>query len=245
MSTALPELSPEQRQLVANTWRFRERGERIATQRFSRLAEELASVNALPEVIALAHQAVEDETRHTRLCTVLWEQYTTKAFAPFPPLTAPPLGPPSLPLRERLLYEVVAFCCLTETLNASLLLATLHIARCPQIRDTLRDILRDEIQHGRIGWAHLAAERAAGRGDFIAEAIPAMLREAGAEEIGDANDTLRSGDTLAAYGELSAELRMKVFREAIRDVIVPGLEEVGIRPQPTLEFLSSWDQMPR
>src|SRR6185295_14842249 len=68
--------------------------------------------------------------------------------------------------RDRLLWEMVSVCCIAETMNTSLMTRCLEVAKDEEIRTTLRELLRDEVRHARLGWAHLAAERAQGRGAF-------------------------------------------------------------------------------
>ena len=219
------------------TWRFRQRGELIAADRFARLATELSQVGARPDVIAMTREAADDELRHADLCGALVDAYLQRPLAPMP-LPTGPLGSPALSQRDRVLYEMVAFCCVTETLNSALLVETLQVCTEPTIHDTVRAILKDEVRHARVGWIHLTSERGDGRGTFLAEMMPAILTEAGAEEIGVGEPVVPP--ELAAYGELGAQTRREIFAQALTEVIIPGLEAVGLESAPTRQFLAGW-----
>ena len=147
------------------------------------------------------------------------------------------ITPADLNLHEATLYDVVAFCCIVESLNASLLLATLDHAQEPLIRKALREILKDEINHSRIGWGHLHAERSAGRGQFIAPHLPQMILNAGAHEVMQP-DSLRDDDALLYYGELSWSKRMQVFEQTFETVIIPGFRSMSMDTGPLQNCLN-------
>lgn len=236
-TATLSALTPDQSQRIAMTWRFRQRGELIAAERFARLALELAQLGARADVVSMTHEAAEDERRHADLCGSLVDRYLRRPLKPMP-LPMGPLGADELSQRDRVLYEMVAFCCVTETLNSALLVETLRVCKEPMIHDTVRAILKDEVRHAKVGWTHLASERGEGHGAFLAAMMPAILVEAGAEEIG-VGETVVPPE-LAAYGELNAETRRQIFTQALTEVIIPGLVALGLDPEPTQEFLADW-----
>jgi hypothetical protein len=107
----------------------------------------------------MALRAASDETRHAEMCADLVEHFGGRLDAA--PCGEPPeVAPACLVLRERVLYEVVALSCITETLSAALLGAMVERATDVRVRETVQRILRDEIDHGRLGWAHFAREHA-------------------------------------------------------------------------------------
>jgi hypothetical protein len=123
---------------------------------------------------------------------------------------------------------MVAFCCVTETINASMLLAVLNRAKSATVRDTVREILKDEINHSKVGWAYLQHVRNQGEGIFLAQWIPHMLNGAGVEEIYEPDSGEREGEILADYGELSFQNRADIFKAAMRDIVLPGFEKMGL-----------------
>jgi hypothetical protein len=231
-------LSDHQRQALAGVWAFRARAERDASVRFHRLASELDLLGAERRVVELARAAVHDEERHARSCAELAQHYGSREAPSVG--AAPPIGPRTLPAADRLLYEVVAFCCVTETLNTSLMHVAYLRARVPYAREAIREILKDEVWHSRMGWAHLHAARAQGRGAFLSAALPRMLAGAVRVELfADSAAEADEAELLADHGELSPATRIEIFESAARDVLLPGLEELGIDTGPARSWIES------
>ena len=221
-------LDDMQRGLVAQTWAVRAVAERQATRRFERLSVDLLEHHATDQVVALAREAVDDERRHALRCDDVAAHFGWDPSAALLEQEATRLAPDHLNPRDALLYEMVAFCCITETINSSMLLETLGFARSPIVCDAVREILKDEVSHSRLGWAHLAAERLQGRGEFLSKELVGMFKEIGLSLIFDAEDRARDADVLAQYGELSFERRTEIFKAVVSDVILPGFDQAGL-----------------
>jgi hypothetical protein len=89
-------------------------------------------------------------------------------------------------------------------------------------------ILRDEVKHAQLGWAHLAHERQNGRGEFIAEVLPHMLSGSVRAEI-FTEDAIDEGDPIwIEHGELPGALRLTIFARTLETVVFPGLEKLGV-----------------
>lgn len=221
-------LEPRAPAAVARVWRFRERIELEAADQFERLAVELARVEADPAVIELAREAAYDERTHALLCRGLVERFEP-GLAPLPPTLGLHLGPHRQSRRRAVLYASVAMSCVTETLSAALLLHMHRAATDEAVRATVHHILKDEIDHSRLGWAHLAAE--AGRGDvsWLAPHVPAMLREAMAADL---EPMAASSEDLSAYGILPAARVHAIFDQTVAQVIAPGLARYGVGELP-------------
>jgi hypothetical protein len=231
------DLSDAARRVLAGVWAYRAGAERQAARRFARLTIELREVGALAECIALAERAVDDEQRHVTICTALATAYGG-GDEPENADEARPIGPARLSQRERLLYELVAFCCITETLNASLMKVAFDRARVPEVRDALRSILKDEVQHARLGWAHLAWEHGRGGTSFLGAALPSMLAGAVQAELFSPSSRPVDGAALEAHGELSEAQRLAIFEAASEHVLVPGFEQHGIDTAPMRAWIS-------
>ena len=212
---------------VASTWAFRTRAEIEATARFARMAEELADVGASDVVVRGAADASKDEARHRDLCAVLaakWGQ--PNALDHVPPRTR--VGRSDMEPRDRLLWEMVAVCCISETMNTALLGRCLEVAKDPDIRSTLHDLLKDEVRHARLGWAHLAAERSAGRGAFLADVLPLALEASVEPGFLEGTMPLPWTDGLSDYGELPLPELVQLYRDTMEFVVFKGLDAVGI-----------------
>ena len=225
--SAAPDLDAPGRALVAGVWAFRARSEREASSRFERLAGQLAQEDAAAVVVALARRAAEDEVRHVAICEVLAARYGHRSGAEAA-VSAGEIGPRRDGARERLLYEMVAFCAVTESINAALMAVSHEQATDPAVRAAVREILRDEVTHARLGWAHLSAERARGGGAHLAQGLPAMLAGTVRDELFAPTDGESADPRLAGHGELPRAMRVEVFVQTLEAVVFPGLEAHGV-----------------
>jgi hypothetical protein len=216
-------------------WAFRARAERVAAARFSRLSDVLARSGAHDAVVGLARDAVGDELRHADLCTWLARRFgSTADEAPEP---APEVGPSSATARERVLFEVVAMSCVTETVSAAALGRMLERAENSAVRDTVQAVLRDEINHAQLGWAHLAREHRSGAVPFVADYLPAMLAQTVGDELFAAGPDVDAD--LAGLGALSRRDRQEVVVESLEHVIFPGLERFEVDTSAGRRWLAS------
>jgi len=212
---------------VAATWAFRTRAEIEAAARFARMANELAEAGAMEVVVRGAADASADEMRHRDLCARLAARWgAPDAIHHVPPRER--IGRSDMEPRDRLLWEVVAVCCVSETMNTSLLTRCLEVAKDAEIRSTLHELLEDEVRHARLGWAHLAAERAVSRGEFLRDVLPLVL-EASVEP-GFLEGHAHAGwtDALYDYGELPSAELVQIYRDTLNLVVFPGLDAVGV-----------------
>jgi len=211
---------------VANTWDFRASAERSALARFRRLQGELDATGAPPVVLKLIGEAIEDEQRHIGWCDTLARAFGWEGN-PSPPTPSGPLGPEDGSREERLLYEMVAFCCITETINASMLLAIEKRVKAPEVREVVHNILKDEVQHSKVGWAYLQHVRNQGGGADLDRWFAVMFKEAGVEEVYSPDCGGRDTPIMSDYGELTFADRTAIFHSATRDVVLPGLDHFG------------------
>ena len=235
-----PALTAEERAIVARTWAYRAESERRAQRRFARLAMELVETDASAVVIDLTQAAVEDEARHTVLCDALALEYGWTEPLPSEVREPAPMGPPDLSLHDRVLFEMMAFCCFTETLNAAMLVQILKRIEIPNIHSAVHEILRDEVSHSRAGWAHLHDRCTDGQGAFLGELLPMMFELSEVRGI-YGRDPSRDEDRLAIYGEMHDSTRIDIFRSVLQDVFFPGLEGLAIPTQAGRAWLSEVD----
>jgi hypothetical protein len=212
---------------VAATWSARTRAEIEASARFARMAAELATVGAKSVVVRGASDASRDEARHRDLCAAIAARFgepNAKAYA------APRerIGRSDMDPRDRLLWEVVAVCCISETMNTSLLTRCQEITKDGQIKTTLHELLKDEVRHAQLGWAHLAAERAAGRGDFLRDLLPPMLESSVEPGFLDGKLPIPWTAAMYDYGELPQSELVEIYCETLNEVVFRGLDAMGV-----------------
>ncbi|MDC3959543.1 ferritin-like domain-containing protein [Polyangium jinanense] len=213
---------------AAQIWRHRARAELEASARFTRLAGELAACGAVAPVITMAREAAEDERRHAEQCAALVRELGGKPFELGAVPAARVVTPSGLGPRERLHYEVIAMSCVTETLSAALLGELVARATDPLVRDTMQHILRDEVDHARLGWAHLAAEHERGAQDVVGPSLPAMLAGTVSEELFSSWAEHPAQEALSGLGALDRAERKRIFRDTMSLVVFPGLRRFGV-----------------
>jgi hypothetical protein len=204
------------------------------------MADELATVGAEPLIVAGARKAAEDEARHRDLCAELADKWGAPEAKQH---VAPRMrvGRSDMDPRDRLLWEVVAVCCISESMNAALLTRSFEVAKDEEIRRTLHALLKDEVQHGRLGWAHLSAERTAGRGEFLSDVLPLMLEASIEPGFLDTTRARAWTDALYDFGELPHAELVGIYREMLEKVIFPGFETFGIDTAKGRAWLDAQD----
>ncbi len=218
-------------------WAFRTGAELDAAARFTRIADAMVEHKAHRRVVELARQAAHDELRHYDRCAALARRFGATP----PPLRtrdAKPLRAGDGDGRRQTLYEAVAMGCVTESLSVALLVEMRTAATDDEVAQTVTEILRDEVQHSRLGWAHLAAECEHVDVTFLAQHLPAMLADTLHEEV-FATPEQTSNDALAGLGGLPRARRLAVVVAALRDVVFPGLARFGIDPDAGERWLAS------
>jgi hypothetical protein len=230
---------------AGNSWAARMKQEHLAVGAFAMLVTELAAEGCDPVVLSLLTRASSDEVRHTEICRkmavgLLGEAKVPQRFR----------GVPSIPkhagamAESRNLCHVVEMCCLSETFTGVFL--TEMLSRMPPgssggtPRMAVESLLEDEIDHGRVGWAFLAARARDKRLTGLAEALPAMLDRT----MGWVIDWSRSKPEadkpeLEAVGYLGSSTSEAIFQRTLRDVILPGLEACAVDVGPLGEHVAA------
>jgi hypothetical protein len=123
---------------------------------------------------------------------------------------------------------------MNETIASAFLEAAVEHASGPMARTALRELLSDEIDHARLGWAFigsLSAEERAEIGPWLFGMMRANLRM-----WRDAPRTYPMTPELEAQGAPSEAVVEDAILTAVRDLIVPGLERFEL---PT-EKIRAW-----
>jgi len=224
-ASVLDALSPAEREGLSSIWLCRARAELRAAAVFARITAELVQRTSNREVQSLAARAVSDEIRHAELCRHLASFYAG-ADAPWP--EAPPQPLPqfgdALPVFN-LTLNVALTCCLSETVSAELLRQLRAEASGVRTRYVLRHLLKDEIEHARLGWAHVATLDEPTRHQ-LSIALPMLVRLA--REAWTAPSLVPSGLPLG-HGWLPDPRVASLFDEVIADVVLPGFAHLGVK----------------
>lgn len=224
---AVDAMDPEQRTLTAGIWAGRVRSELDAGNGFAVLLGELHASGAELAVLRLASRAAHDEVRHAELCRVLASVYAGEVLAAprGAPVIMPSHGGADGALRAAL--HAFGLCCVNETIAVAFIDACLTESHAPLVGAIHHEHLSDEIDHARVGWAHLASA-----------AVPDDVRRAVAERalrIIAANRsrwherlTLLPAAGVPGHGYPPRRALLEVVDAAIRDVVLPGLAHVGL-----------------
>jgi len=217
-------LSPEDRALLARVWTERAENELGAGAVFAAIAAGLFGEGAGAEVLWLASRAVCDELRHAEICRHVAACYAGRAL----PRPAPPTideGP-----RSAGVYAVLNGA-IHETIGSAVLTACFEEAEGPMVRAAVRELLADEVDHARVGWALLGADRLAPRLRCeIGAALPALLRVARERWLARAEElpeVLPRG-----HGCLPRREVVEVVEHALQSLVLPGFAHVGLDPGP-------------
>lgn len=228
-------LSVATRERIAQIWLARASMERRVADSFGVVSRALVARRAPSPLIEIAERAIDDEYRHTDLSYAVACAYAGRTLAP-PlrlPLVVPAHRTASPELRHTL--HIIGQCVLNETTAGAFLSVSRNLATAPYACWALRELLSDEIDHARVGWAYLATLSANER----AEASPYLLPMAYLNlQIWRAESPLDPNHTpeMTAHGIAPAEAIYPELRSALEDLIVPGLCELGMNTVP----ISAW-----
>jgi len=224
------------RSRAAQAWAFRTRVEHEAALRFDRLAAAIPVFDPDSPVPALLRRAADDERKHAALCAELSAAYGRPAAEDAHDAA---IAPASLGARAAALYELVAACCISETESVATLATLLAEPAEARVEKVLREIARDEVTHGRMGWAHLAREAAISDVSFLSPWIPSMLSGTAEEGLFSPADPELDAPELLRHGILPHSRKSAVFAGTLEDVVFPGLERFGIDAGPGRAWLAA------
>lgn len=192
-------------------------------------------LNAPWQVLELVSKGVHDEVYHAQLCHEVACRYAGEELA-FP----------NVEVADRAAFEgageeltdvlhVVMTSCIIESIAGAYLQTCLSMATAPLARAALREILADEIDHARIGWALLAS-------DAVSPAIKAeiamglrpLLR--GCVASWCQNDKPPGEDP--AHGFPSRATVRAIVADSVREIVVPGFDLVGVDTERAHQFIA-------
>jgi len=217
-------LSVDERAQLAAIWQSRAAAEMSVAAHFALVTRELIETGSDEAVWRRAARAVGDEASHAELCARLAARYRNGAVEW--PTRAPTEAPahPGAPPELVPSLHVVALSCVSETIASVRLEAALAETRSPWARFVIRRILADEVEHARIGWAHLASRHVdAETRRALAPWLPRLCR-ASVETTLAENASL---PPMPAHGLPPLDETRAAIASALDDVILPGFARVG------------------
>ncbi len=233
---AIAELAAGERAVVAAVWHGRAEAELRASGSFAYIAQTLAAAGGHGDMVALARRAVSDEVRHAELCARVAAAY---ADAPLPPprkleVTIPRHAGAHRALRRVL--HVVGMSCFNETIGSAFLELCRDRATATLVRAALRELLTDEIDHARIGWAFVATLEAPARG-ALGQWLPELC-ELNLRAWRDRPQRAIS-DAVVAHGCPQWNDVDATVLEAIGDLVLPGFARLGVDVAPAQRWLAT------
>ncbi len=229
-------LPEEQRSELAQIWLGRAASERRVADAFIVIRDALKNLGDKAGLCVLASRAVDDEYRHAELSRQVASRFAGQELAAPPRLTLVVPEHPGASPRILHTLHILGHCAMNETFASAFLEASLLHAKGALARAALRALFSDEIDHARLGWAHLAGLSA----DERCELSPWLLALVRAN-LKMWRVTARPYPTdpvLHAHGAPPAEAVERALLDAIHLLIIPGLAHFGFPTQPIHDWLA-------
>lgn len=222
------------RETLAGVWWSQAATEARVASSFAIVRDALDARGADPGLIDVSARAVDDEMRHATLCLDVAERYAGRALAPPDDLPfAHPAHPDASEDLRRALH-VIGQCALNETFAAAYLEASLAGAERPLARAALSELLSDEVDHARIGWAFASTLDDATRAELGGWILPLAIGNLRMwRQLALPDDP--KGE-LVAHGVPSKETVAGALREAVEALVIPGFARFGF----DVEGLRAW-----
>ena len=240
---ALPELDHLRDAAIA-TWRGRMLNEHASARVFEALAAQLARAGLDADVVAQCASFAPEERRHGVMCGAVVQALGGEAIAAVHDAATFPEHH-RVGAMEGALRNVLSVSCLSETVAVALIGAERLEMPPGSLRDLLTRIWSDEVGHARFGWV-LAAR--------CISALDADARERMSRYLAVAFEHLERHELAhlplasappaegAALGLCSGADARTLFYATVHEVIVPRLDQLGLRASEAWRARSSLTQ---
>lgn len=200
----------------------------------------LVALHADPGLVRLADRAIDDEHRHAALCEEVAGRYLEREVQPYEVLASQQPSHPQASDRVRHILHIAGQCCFNETFASAYLSAAQSGASEPLARHALRELLRDEIDHARVGWGFMHELPATYRrvvSEWLVPLAVCNLREWQSID-------LPQDDSLAPFGVPPWEVAQEAILEALTGVILPGFQHVGLDTRALEQWIAAGAHVP-
>lgn len=224
---SLPHLVPS----ALLTWSGRMRNEYASARVFEGLARQLEAAGLKKSIARECLGFAAEERRHGVLCGAVVEALGGVAVTEVPDDEVFPEHEDAGSPIEAALRNLLSISCLSETVAVSLVGAERLEMPEGELRELLTSIYADEVGHARFGWRlvreivpSLDADTRERLGDYLEVAF-AHLEDHELAHLPEAAVAPVDGPKLGLCSGPSART---LFFSTVREVIVPGLEAVGL-----------------
>lgn len=229
----IPPLEGRRRSDLLHAWTWRREQEHLAVGTFARLAYEATAHGCEPATLALLTRAATDEVHHADVCRRVVEKHQGSllptAMRGAAHADEPLAGRATEATDAALLLRVVELCCVSETMTGAYFTEMLEVATHPLGRAVVLSLLEDEIDHGRVGWAYLAAACRDGRAGHVSAALPRILEHNVGFVFIDARDKPEPDDPeLDQHGYIGRTRAAEIYRHGLRSILLPGFEALDL-----------------
>jgi hypothetical protein len=234
-------LTDPERVAAGERWIGRSHNELETGRAFDYIARALSGLGADPQLVALAVRSADDEIRHSEICRRVASVYLGREV---PPASLKPAeGVPStsgvrLSPELQLGMFIVEMSCLSEGIGTAVLEANLSVTTTPLSRAALRELLSDEVNHARLGWAYLASVEPAWREEISEHLLQSMKR---VFIVWDYRNEYPTTPRLATHGCPPIGVIRPAILSGIRDLALPGFAHVGVSAASSVEWFRAID----
>ena len=212
-------LDGAERERLAQVWLADALEEHASVASFARLALQLVSLGAPPELLRATQRATLDEIAHAELCFGLASAYAGRELGPGPLRTDDALEGELA--ASDIAVAAVREGCVAETIGAMIATAAATRAEDPVVRAILRRIAADETRHAGLAWRYLrwAVTRDRMLARVVNDAFDAEVSRFTANF--SSTRELEDDTWWARHGRLTARKRTLVASRTLREVILP------------------------
>jgi hypothetical protein len=185
----------------------------------ARLALQLMSLGAPPQLLAAAAQAMQDETLHAQACFSLARRYSGQDWGPGP---LEPAAPPLDADVATIVLDSVKSGCIGHAVDALCAREALEHCQDAATREVLIRLQENKAQQAQLAWRFLAWALRGARSELVDRVRVVFLAELEAKAPPLA---LSARDRhLLRHGVLGKDQRFAIEQRVLREVVLPSMD---------------------